>query len=55
MQKSNSRLNLVQVVSTLLMFLSFHTDVRNGYVTQTLSFGGFIEGLASFVLLSAAN
>ena len=50
MQKSNSRLNLVQVVSRLLMFLSFHTDVRNGYVTQTFSFGGFIEGLVSFVL-----
>ena len=31
------------------MFLSFRTDVRNGYVTQILSFGGFIEGLASFV------
>ena len=30
------------------MFLSFHTDVRNEYVTWTLSFGGFIEGLVSF-------
>ena len=32
------------------MFLSFYTDVRNGYVTRILSFGGFIEGLTSFVL-----
>ena len=47
-QNSDSRLNSVQAVSRLLMFLSFHTDVRNGYVTWTLSFGGFIEGLANF-------
>ena len=55
MQKSNSRLNLVQVMSRLLMFLSFHTDVRNGYVTHTLSFGGFIEGLMSFVFTSSGK
>ena len=37
------------------MFLSFHTDVRNGNVTRILSFGGFIEDLASFAFAIGSN